>query len=481
MKVLFAASEAVPFIKSGGLADVVGSLPKELNRLGLDVRVILPKYKDIPERLRVLLEPVGSTTVEMNWRQQYCGVLTMEYEGIRFYFIDNEYYFRRDGLYGYFDEAERFAFFCRGVLAALPLIDFRPDIMHLHDWQTAMISVLLAAHYGSGEFYRDMHTVLTIHNLKYQGVFPKSVLGDLLDIGWNFFHPNGLEYHDNVNFLKGGIAYADKLTTVSPTYAQEIQLPFFGENLDGMLRKRTDDLKGILNGLDYDLYNPGSDPHIECTYNARTVTRGKAANKAALQQRLGLTQEPAAPLIAVISRLVGQKGLDLITHVFDEITADGVQFAILGSGEGQYERFFRERAQRLPHQVAAVIGFDEPLAHQLYAGADMFLMPSLFEPCGLSQLMALRYGCVPLVRETGGLRDTVQPYNSETGQGTGFTFANYNAHDMLFTVRRAVDFFGDKALWRRLCQRGMKMDFSWGNSARQYEELYRSLPGLGDL
>ena len=325
-----------------------------------------------------------------------------------------------------------------------------------------------------------MSTVLTIHNLKYQGVFPKSVLGDLLDIGWNFFHPNGVEYHDNVNFLKGGIAYADKLTTVSPTYAQEIQLPFFGENLDGLLRKRSADLVGILNGLDYDIYNPETDPHIPMNYTSRSVVNGKAVNKAALQKRLGLQQDSKVPMIAVISRLVGQKGMDLITHVFDELTADGVQFAVLGSGESQYERFLRDRAQRNPHQVAAAIGFDDALAHQIYAGADMFLMPSLFEPCGLSQLMALRYGCVPIVRETGGLRDTVKSYNSETGEGTGFAFANYNAHDMLFTVRRALGYFGEKHVWRALCQRGMDMDFSWRSSARQYEALYQGVPGLGD-
>ena len=474
MQVVFVASEGVPFSKSGGLADVVGALPKELRGQGIDVAVVLPKYGGTPAELKDKLRLLDSFAVKVGWRQQYCGVLVAEEKGVPFYLIDNEYYFGRHELYGYGDEAERYAFFCRAALQLLMAIDLKPDILHLHDWQTGVISPLLKAHYGEVPFYQDTKTVFTIHNLKYQGIFPKTIMDDLLELSWDYFTVDGLEFHDNVSFLKAGLVYADALTTVSPTYAREIQDPFFGEKLEGVLQKRQADLVGILNGIDYDEYNPASDSHIWKHYDANSL-EGKVENKLKLQAELNLPVDRKTPLIGIVSRLVSQKGFDLVARVLDDILSCDLQLVVLGTGDGYFEDMFRIKASQYPGKLSANIRFDHILAHRIYAGADLFLMPSLFEPCGLAQMIALRYGCLPIVRETGGLNDSVQSYNSETGEGNGFSFTNYNAHDMLYTVRRALTIYKDKPLWNRISKKAMLMDFSWAKSAQRYIDLYQQL------
>ncbi|KAF1856359.1 hypothetical protein Lal_00049274 [Lupinus albus] len=461
-KVLFVAAEAVPFIKTGGLADVIGSLPKELVKEGVDARVILPKYSEIPSHYREIMEPVHILEVPVGWRRQYCGIEKLEYQGITFYFIDNEYYFKRKGLYGHYDDGERFAYFCRAVLESLPYLDFTPDILHCHDWHTAVIPVLLAAHYR--EAYPELRT----------GVFAKEVLGDLLSLGEEYFTAGRLEFFGAVNYMKGGLVFADRLTTVSPTYAEEIKTPYFGEKLDSLLQSRGNDLYGIINGLDYDLYNPRIDDCIAVPYTWRSSGR-KLKNKMKLQEHVGLPVRADVPVVAIVSRLVAAKGLDLVAHVIEEIIAEDIQLIVLGTGEERYEGMFRLAAHRYPDKVSANIFFGEELAHKIYAGADIFLMPSCFEPCGIGQLIALRYGTLPVVRETGGLKDTVQPYNEYTGEGNGFSFANYNAHDMLDTLRRALAVYRQGDVWERIIRNAMRSDYSWSQSAQQYRELYHQL------
>jgi len=474
INVLFAASEAVPFAKTGGLADVAGTLPRELAKLGADVRLIIPKYKSIPRNFVEAMEYIGYVYVDLAWRHQYCAVLKLEYQGVITYFIDNEYYFNRDCLYGHFDEAEQFAFFSRAVLKVLPLIDFKPDIIHCNDWQTGVVSAFLKAGFGHIGLLKDIKTVYTIHNLKYQGMFPKEVLGDILGLSWDYFNPEGLELHDCVNYMKAGIAYSDLITTVSKTYAEEIKTDFFGENLNGILTKRSESIFGILNGIDYLENDPETDTRIYKSFNAEDL-EGKYENKKMLQESLGLPQREEVPVIGVVSRLVGQKGFDLIAHVLDEMLQMDIQLVVLGTGDSNYENMFRNAAERYPGKVSANIKYDGVLAQRIYAGSDMFLMPSLYEPCGLSQIFSLRYGTVPIVRETGGLKDTVMPYNEFTGEGTGFSFANYNAHEMLDTVKRAISFYKNKDIWEKIVKSGMKQDFSWSKSAKEYMELYEKM------
>lgn len=475
MKVLFAAAEAVPFAKTGGLADVIGSLPKELRRQDVDVRVILPKYQDIPQHYRQQMAPLRQVTVPLGWRQQYCGVEQLTYQGVVFYFIDNEYYFKRSGFYGYYDDAERYAFFCRAVLEVLPLIDFQPDVIHCHDWHTGLISVFLEACYRGNDFYDSIHTLFTIHNLRYQGVFSKDIFDDILALDWSYFTADKLEFFDQVNFMKGGLAFSELISTVSKTYAQEIQYPYFGEQLDGMLRRRREDLTGIVNGIDYEQYNPATDPHIAVNYNADSFHL-KQANKASLQDLLRLPVKRGVPLLAMVSRLVDSKGLDLMACILDEfISREDVQLVVLGTGEAKYQQMFQHFAWQYPAKVSANLFFDSQLANQIYGGADMLLMPSNYEPCGISQLIALRYGTIPVVRETGGLKDTVQPYNKYTEQGNGFSFANYNAHEFLYTMKRALGLFYDKPVWEKIVRNAMASDYSWHHSAQQYMELYQRL------
>ncbi|MCH1626878.1 glycogen synthase GlgA [Fredinandcohnia quinoae] len=473
MNVLFAASECAPFIKSGGLGDVISALPKALRKCGVKVTVILPKYGDLKAEHKEKMELVRTIEVPVGWRQQYCGIEKMVHEGISIYFLDNEYYFKRHGSYGFYDDGERFAFFSRAVLEALPYLEQRPDIIHCHDWQTGPIPVLLKAHYKYHPFFDGIKTVFTIHNLRYQGIYPRSVLGELLDLSERYFHIDCLEFYGNISYLKAGLAFADYLTTVSPTYAEEIQMPYYGENLDGFLRKRGRDLQGIVNGIDQEAYNPVQDKAIFREYNSY---EGKMENKRHLQEQLGLPVNEKVPIISIVSRLVEQKGIDLILHVFEDILKQVVQVVVLGTGEHRYEDALSELAGSYPNQVSANIFFDEELARKIYAGSDIFLMPSQFEPCGIGQLLAFRYGTLPLVRETGGLKDTVVPYNEFNDHGNGFSFTNYNAHDMLYTIERALWFYRfQPKKWKELSVRAMALDFSWEASSMDYKEVYEEL------
>jgi starch synthase len=473
MKVLFVAAEGAPFAKTGGLGEVIGSLPKELFRQGVEVRVMLPKYRDIPATFQQEMEPSASLTVPVGWRKKNCTIEKLVYHQIPFYFVANDTYFDRAGCYGHWDDGERYAFFCRAVLEALPNLDFQPDIIHCHDWHTGMISVLLADSYGSQSFYRSVQTVFTIHNLKYHGLFPREILGDLLGLEDSWFNIDGLEFYGQVSFIKGGIACSDLLTTVSPTYAGEIQHPYLGERLDGFLRKRSGDLFGVINGLDYEDYSPATDPNLYVNFNAKSLEK-KQKNKVKLQEQVGL-EKAKHPLLAIVSRLVSQKGLDLVAHILEELMEEELQLVVLGTGEYHYEELFRRAAGKYPGKLAVCLTYDDSLARKIYAGADILLMPSQFEPCGLSQLIAMRYGTIPIVRETGGLKDTVKPYNHETEEGNGFSFAHYNAYDLLDTVMEATKLYCDKQAWTRLRRQAMDSNFSWAEPAKVYLALYQQL------
>jgi len=475
--ILFVASEAIPFAKTGGLGDVIGSLPRELACLNDDVQVsvIMPKYKDIPEEFQEKMEYITNiTTVWIGWRGQYCGLFKLDYGGVTWYFIDNKYYFDRSGFYGYYDDAERFAFFCHGVLSILPHLDHIPDIIHCHDWQSAAIPALLKYSYRQLTGYGKIRTMQTIHNLAYQGIFPKEILKDLLGLDFEAFSSDGLEFFDHVNFLKGGIAYADIITTVSKSYAQEIQMPHFGEKIDGLLHHRNEDLYGIVNGIDYNVYDPMRDDEIFVHYGAKTHGK-RLKNKTKLQEMLKLPVNEKLPVIGIVSRLVEAKGFDLIAHVLHDILDHDVQVVLLGAGDYHYEHFFKEAAANYPDKLSVNIAFADSLARKIYAGSDMFLMPSKFEPCGIGQLIAMRYGSLPIVRAVGGLKDTVKPYDKLTGEGNGFTFQNYNAHEMLAAINQALKFYSDKKTWAHMMKTAMTADFSWKNSANEYIKLYSKL------
>ncbi len=470
MKVLYASSEAYPFAMSGGLADVAGSLPKALRRRLVGCRVVMPLYSSIPDELRANMNFITHITVPVAWRRQYCGIFEARVDGVIYYLLDNQYYFKRDGLYGYYDDAERFAFFSRAVLEILPHINFKPDVIHCNDWQTAMTPVYLDRFYVHDPFYTDIKTVLTIHNIQYQGKYGRELLEDVLGVSGDDARP--LEYDDCVNLLKGGIECADRVTTVSPTYAGEILSPEYSHGLDGILRARAFKLSGIINGIDTDVYNPETDKNIFENYNVDTIEK-KVINKQKLQERMGLPVREDVPVIGIVSRLVGHKGLDLVKCVFEELLCEDLQFCILGSGEWEFENFFYEMSKKYPEKVALKLGFVPELARKIYAGADLFLMPSKSEPCGLSQLIALRYGTIPIVRETGGLNDTIK--DSGDNVGNGFTFKTYNAHDMMNSVRRALGAYKNKEGFKILARRAMECDNSWGKSANDYIKLYKSI------
>ena len=474
-KILFAASECVPFIKTGGLADVVGSLPKYINKEEFDVRVILPKYMAIQQKYKDQMEFITNFTVNLSWRSQYVGLFRLVYEGVTFYFVDNEFYFAGSHPYGYIHEdIEKFAFFSKAVLSVLPTLDFRPDIIHCHDWQTGLIPVMLHDAFQDNEFYRGIKTIMTIHNLKFQGIWDKKAVMDITGLSEYYFAPDKLEAYGDANYLKGGLVYADRITTVSNSYANEIKTQFYGEGLDGLLNARSNVLTGIVNGIDYNEYNPATDKMIYNNYDAITFRKEKSKNKRGLQQELGLDINEKIFMLGVVSRLTDQKGFDLIDYVIEEICAEDTQFVVLGTGDPKYENLFRHYEWKYKNRVSASIYYNNERSHRIYAACDAFLMPSLFEPCGLSQLMSLRYGTVPIVRETGGLRDTVEPYNQYENRGTGFGFCNYNAHEMLATIRYAKSVYYDhRREWNKIVDRGMAKDFSWTNSAKQYEDLYR--------
>ncbi len=476
MKILMAASECVPFIKTGGLADVIGALPKYIAAEGEDVRIVIPKYGEISETYRDQMTHLCDFYIDLGWRRQYCGVETLDLNGITCYFIDNEYYFKRSYIYGTGgDEIERFAFFDRAVLEMMPHVGFFPDVLHCHDWQAGLIPALYKIQYAQRPEYAGIRTVFTIHNLQYQGIYPISYVEDLLRLGDEAYLEGGVAYYNQCSCMKGGLNFSDRITTVSPTYAQEIQTAYYGERLDGLLRARSADLQGILNGIDTAEYDPSADPFIEVNYSWHSIAR-KQKNKQALQSELGLEEDAGAPLIGMVSRLSGQKGLDLVQCVLNEIMATGAQLVVLGKGEDNYVNMFCAAQKRYPGRVAARIEMNGALAHRIYAGCDLFLMPSKFEPCGLSQMIALRYGTLPIVRETGGLRDTVFPYNEFTGEGNGFTFANYNAHDMLHVIERAVSLYReDQKTFLKLARRAMRGQYGWDQSAKVYLAFYREL------
>lgn len=471
MKVLYAASEAMPFMASGGLGDVAGSLPQALRKRLIGCRVVMPLYDNIKQELKDSMKFITHISVPVAWRRQYCGIFEARAGGVIYYLLDNQYYFKRDTIYGQYDDAERFAFFSRAILEIIPHIGFKPDVIHCNDWQTALTPVYYSTMYATAPGYENIKTVFTIHNIQYQGVYGKELLGDVLGFSENDYHL--LEYDGCVNFMKGGIECADKVTTVSPSYANEILDPWYSHGLDTILNQRRFKLSGILNGIDVINYNPETDKALWKNYSADD-SEGKKENKAELQALMQLPVREDVPVISMVTRLVSHKGLDLVKAVADELlSSEDVQFIVLGSGDWQYESFFKELAARHPDKMGLWLGFVPDLAHKIYAGSDMFLMPSKSEPCGLSQMVALRYGTIPIVRETGGLRDSIQ--DSGNGEGNGFTFANYNAHDMLFTIRRALKGYKNKQGWSILVDRALNCDYSWGRSANEYIKLYKGL------
>ncbi len=470
MKSLFVTSEAYPFAVSGGLGDVAGALPAALRKRFVGCRVVMPLYEDVPQHLRDGMQFIGSISVPVAWRRQYCGIFETKVGGVTYYLLDNQYYFKRAGLYGYYDDAERFAFFARAALEILPVIDYIPDIIHCNDWQTALLPVYHSLIYAHKPGYENIKTLLTIHNIQYQGKYGYDVLEDVFGIP-SYAH-SLLDYDGCANILKGGIESANAVNTVSPTYAKEIMDPWFSYGLDGILKERAWKLSGIINGIDTEVYNPATDSMIEANYSANDMT-GKAANKAALQKTMGLPQNPDVPLIGIVTRLVSQKGLDLVQYAMEHLLEQDVQFVILGSGDWAYENYFTQMAEKYPEKLALKTGFIPALAHQIYAGADLFLMPSKFEPCGLAQLVALRYGTLPIVRETGGLKDTIVDCGDPNGYG--FTFQTYNGDDMADAVQRALSLYADKSAWRAAVSRAMAQDNSWNTSAGEYIKLYKSI------
>lgn len=472
-KVLFVASECSPFSKTGGLADVLGTLPKELSKLDYDVRVFLPFHRATKNKYGAQVEHIAAFTIALGWRNHYVGIERLIENNVTYYFIDNEYYFGGAIYRGGEAEGEQYAFFTRAALESLFVLNFFPDIIHCNDWQTGMIPLLIKSQYTGTEL-EATKTVFTIHNIMYQGAYNFGFVADILGVDSKYYVPSGIEFNGSANFLKAGLVYSDKITTVSPSYAEELKTPYYSYGMDGILNARGEDVIGILNGIDIDEFNPETDKFIQNQYSASKLSP-KAAEKKLLLESMGLTIAQSTPLIGMVSRLTQQKGVDLIMRVFDEIMEEKVGFIMLGSGEEEYENFFREMEHRYKGRVCSYIGYDNSLAHKIYAGADLFLMPSKFEPCGISQMIALRYGCLPIVRETGGLRDTVFPYNEFTGEGNGFTFDNYNAHDMLKVIRMAIATVKDKKVRSTLIKNGMKGDYSFAASAIKYSDLYMEM------
>ena len=481
-KVLFAASECVPFIKTGGLADVCGALPKWFRKDDWDVRVVIPNYTCIPDHFRNEFQYVTHFYMHMGpaLPDKYVGILEYEYENIHYYFIDNMEYFDSPTPYGNIRfDVEKFCYFSKAVLSMLPLIGFQPDLIHCHDWETGLIPVYLKNEFQGDMFFWGMKTIMTIHNLRFQGVWDIETVQSISGLPEELFTPDKLEYKKDANMLKGGLVYADYITTVSETYANEIQMPYYGEGLDGLLSARRLDMQGIVNGIDYSIYDPMTDPQVHYHYDIKNFRRQKPLNKERLQKELGLTVDKKKFMIALVSRLTDQKGLDLVNHVIEGISDEFTQFVVVGTGENRYEDAFRYFAGKHPERISANICYNDELVHRLLAASDAFLVPSQFEPCGLTQMMACRYGSLPIVRETGGLRDTVHPYNEYENSGNGFSFTNYNAHEMLGIINYAKQvYFEKKRDWNRIVERAMSIDFSWKVSANRYEGLYRYLLGM---
>lgn len=475
MKILFVGAEAVPFISTGGLGDVLGSLPQSIVECDpqADVRVVIPLYLKIKEKYADKLEYVGSTTVGLSWRNQYCGIYKYELGRVTYYFLDNEYYFKRGSIYGDFDDAERFAFFGKAVLDIMPTIDFYPDILHANDWQSATTIIYLKRKYYLNPYYCDIKTIYTIHNIDYQGIYSMSILGDVFGLDC-FGDRSIVEYNGDINLTKGAIVCSDIVSTVSQRYADEIQTEFYSSGLHYILHQYSDKITGIVNGIDVNYYNPENDEVIAKKYSSSDIS-GKIECKRQLQEMCGLEQNANVPVVSMISRLASHKGFDLVKHILPEMLDLGIQFVLLGTGEFELEEYFKSIQNAYPDKVKVFLEFNKDLSKKIYAGSDIFLMPSKSEPCGLSQMISSVYGAVPVVRETGGLYDTIKPYNVYNGEGNGFTFANYNAHEMKDAVARAVDLYNDKKKWSTLLKTVMDTDFSWNVSAKKYIDLYRSV------
>lgn len=472
-KILMVGAECAPFAKTGGLADVLGTLPKQLIALGFDVRVILPYHQTIKEKYKDKVEHLADFSIVLGWRSQYVGVEKLEHNGVTYYLIDNEFYFGGPIYCGGEFEGEQYGFFTRAVLEGIINIDYTPDIIHCNDWHTAMIPMLIKTQYQDTPL-KNVKTVFTIHNMMYQGKFPFGFVNDLLDIEWKYYSPRYMEAYGSANFMKAALVFADKLSTVSPSYAEEIKLPYYAYGMEGILNSRSEDLVGILNGIDTEEFNPETDKYTKYHFSKDDLS-GKYENKVALLNDLGMEADPGLPMIGMVSRLTAQKGFDLVMRVFNEIMQEPVTVVLLGTGDPGYESFFRGMESAYKGRVCSYIGYDNALAHQIYAASDLFLMPSKFEPCGISQMISLRYGTLPIVRETGGLKDTVVPYNKFTDEGNGFTFSNYNAHDMLNVIRCAIDVASDPNQKSALMKRAMEEDNSFTVSAKKYRDMYMSL------
>ncbi|NRZ56864.1 starch synthase [Clostridium beijerinckii] len=448
-----------------------------MHKKNADVRVVIPKYKEISWEVRDKLRFVKWFNVKVGWREQFCGVWECFHNGVTYYALDNEAYFKRDEVYGFYDDAERFAFFDRAVLEMLRQIDWQPDLIHCNDWQTGMLPVLLKFEYKRNDmFYWKMKCVYSIHNIAFQGVFDPQILSELFGFDMELYNNTCLKFDDGVSYMKGGLYYSDVITTVSNTYAYEIQTPEYGQRLDGVLRERSYALRGITNGIDYDEFNPKTDKFIKKNYSINSI-EDKAINKTELQKELGLTVDKNIPMLAMVTRLTSQKGMDLLVNISDKLLQENVQLVILGTGDKHYEEHFKWLDSRYGNKMSANIKFDNGLANKIYAACDMFLMPSLFEPCGLGQLIALRYGSIPIVRETGGLKDTIIAYNEYTGEGNGFSFRNYNSDELYNIIEYALWIYKDKGKWENLIENAMNSDNSWNRSAQIYLDLYRELTG----
>lgn len=473
LKVLIVSSEVSPYAKSGGLGDVAGSLPKALQAEGVDVRVVFPKYRTIKEEYLTSCKYLTSFDVSLDWRTQKADIFTIRGD-VPTYMIGNDFYFGRAGYYGYGDDNERFSFFCKAAIEFLDFIDFVPDVIHTNDWQTGPICLYIKDVYSKITYFSKIKTLFTVHNLQYQGMFPKDTLR-MMGLDENYYFTNDkLEYYNMASFMKAGLLYSDAISTVSTTYSYEVQTPQYGYGLDGVLRCRADKLFGIVNGIDYDLNNPATSKKIYANFDADNMA-GKAENKRQLQAELGLPQRDEVPVISIISRLADQKGINLVLQAAHELLSKDVQLVVLGTGEYHYENMFRDLAYRYPDKVSANILFDDTLAQKIYASSDMFLMPSLFEPCGLGQLFAMSYGTVPITRTTGGLVDTVHHFDSETGEGNGFQFQDYDAGGLMWAINNALAVYADKELWNKVVQNAIRTRFSWADSAKKYIELYKSL------
>lgn len=481
MKILYTSSEALPFASTGGLGDVIGSLPPSVaSSLGekSDIRVVIPMYPVVKERFSDVLKFECEFEVFLSWRKQYCGVWSTVKDGVTFYFLDNEFYFKRKRFYGSYDDGERFAFFGKAVLEMMAHLDFYPDILHANDWQSALCVIYLKRKYSFLPKFSSIKTVYTIHNIEYQGIYDFAILGDVFDLSeWD---RSVVEYNGAVNLTKGALCVSDYVTTVSEKYAEEILTPYYSHGLSPMLGKCCDKLCGIVNGIDVNYYNPETDKSIRYHYNSSKL-EGKAKNKAILQEKCGFEKNRSIPVIAMVSRLASHKGFDLVSAVIEEMLEyDNCQFVLLGTGDSVFENYFSSLAEKYPNKFSAMILFDKELSKLIYAGADIFLMPSKSEPCGLSQMIASRYGTVPVVRETGGLYDTIHAYNKFTGEGNGFSFANYNAHEMMGALREALSLFNDRRSWNRLVRQVMAVDFSWNVSAEKYISLYKRILNINN-